>query len=92
MAHRVLEAADRGVRVRLLVDDMDARAKNAGFAGLDAHPRIAVRMFDAAAVEAEEAAAAALEAGEAAGGEESQVPDEELDAPPTGGGAPPGER
>ena len=46
MAHRVLEAADRGVRVRLLVDDMDARAKNAGFAGLDAHPRIAVRMFN----------------------------------------------
>jgi putative cardiolipin synthase len=28
------------------VDDMDARAKNAGFAGLDAHPRIAVRMFN----------------------------------------------
>jgi len=46
LAHRLLEAADRGVRVRLLVDDMDARAKNAGFAGLDAHPNIAVRMFN----------------------------------------------
>jgi len=46
LAHRALEAADRGVRVRLLVDDMDARAKNAGFAGLDAHPNIAVRMFN----------------------------------------------
>jgi putative cardiolipin synthase len=28
LAHAVLEAADRGVRVRLLLDDMDARAKN----------------------------------------------------------------
>lgn len=46
LAHRVLEAADRGVRVRLLVDDMDARAKNQGFAALDAHPRIQVRMFN----------------------------------------------
>ena len=46
LAHRLLEAADRGVRVRLLVDDMDALAKNAGFAGLDAHPNIAVRMFN----------------------------------------------
>ncbi|MEJ2539604.1 MAG: phospholipase D family protein [Gemmatimonadota bacterium] len=46
LAHRILEAADRGVQVRLLVDDMDARAKNQGFAALDAHPRIQVRMFN----------------------------------------------
>jgi len=46
LAHRVLQAADRGVRVRLLVDDMDARAKNQGFAALDAHPNIRVRMFN----------------------------------------------
>jgi cardiolipin synthase C len=46
MTHRILEAADRGVRVRLLVDDMDARARNAGFAVLDAHPRVEVRMFN----------------------------------------------
>ena len=43
---RLLEAADRGVRVRLLVDDMDARAKNYGFAALHAHPNIEVRMFN----------------------------------------------
>jgi putative cardiolipin synthase len=43
---RLLEAADRGVKVRLLVDVMDARAKNAGFAALDAHANIAVRMFN----------------------------------------------
>jgi putative cardiolipin synthase len=42
----VLEAADRGVSVRLLVDDMDARAKNYGFAALAAHPNIQVRMFN----------------------------------------------
>jgi len=46
LAVRLLEAADRGVRVRLLVDDMDARAKNYAFAALDAHPNIAVRMFN----------------------------------------------
>jgi putative cardiolipin synthase len=43
---RLLDAADRGVKVRLLLDDMDARAKNAGFAALDAHANIAVRMFN----------------------------------------------
>ncbi len=46
LARQLLEAADRGVKVRLLVDDMDARAKNAGFAALDAHQNIAVRMFN----------------------------------------------
>lgn len=46
LAQRALAAADRGVQVRLLVDDMDARAKNAGFAGLDAHENIEVRIFN----------------------------------------------
>jgi putative cardiolipin synthase len=46
LAHELLQAADRGVRVRLLVDDVDARAKNAGFAALDAHPNIEVRVFN----------------------------------------------
>jgi putative cardiolipin synthase len=46
LGYRVLEAADRGVKVRLLVDDMDARSKNYGFAALDAHPNIDVRMFN----------------------------------------------
>jgi cardiolipin synthase C len=46
IAQKLIEAADRGVQVRLLVDDMDARAKNAGFAALDAHENIAVRMFN----------------------------------------------
>ncbi len=46
LAQQLIEAADRGVRVRLLVDDMDARAKNAGFAALAAHPNIDVRLFN----------------------------------------------
>lgn len=46
LAKELLEAADRGVRVRLLLDDLDARAKNFALAGLDAHPNIEVRLFN----------------------------------------------
>ena len=46
LAHQLLESADRGVRVRLLLDDMDARAKSAHFAALSAHPNIEVRVFN----------------------------------------------
>jgi cardiolipin synthase C len=46
LVQQVLDTADRGVRVRLLLDDMDARAKNVGFAALAAHPNIDVRMFN----------------------------------------------
>ena len=46
LAHQLIEAADRGVKVRLLLDDIDARAKNAGFAAMAAHPNIDVRMFN----------------------------------------------
>ncbi len=42
----LLKAADRGIHVRVLMDDMDARARNAGFAALAAHPGIDVRMFN----------------------------------------------
>jgi putative cardiolipin synthase len=46
LARHALSAADRGVRVRILVDDLDARAKNDGFAALAAHPNIQVRMYN----------------------------------------------
>jgi putative cardiolipin synthase len=46
LAYELLAAADRGVRVRLLLDDMDARAKNYGLAALAAHPNIQVRLFN----------------------------------------------
>jgi len=46
LAQQLLESADRGVRVRLLLDDLDARAMNDGYAALAAHPQIDVRMFN----------------------------------------------
>jgi putative cardiolipin synthase len=46
LAQELLESADRGVRVRLLLDDLDARARNDGYAALAAHPNIEVRMFN----------------------------------------------
>lgn len=45
-ANELIAAADRGVKVRVLLDDLDARAKNAGFAALAAHPNIDVRLFN----------------------------------------------
>jgi putative cardiolipin synthase len=42
----LLLAADRGVRVRMLLDDMDARNEGATFAALAAHPHIEVRTFN----------------------------------------------
>jgi putative cardiolipin synthase len=46
LAEQLLEAADRGVKVRLLVDDMDARDKSTRFAALSSHPNIEVRVFN----------------------------------------------
>jgi cardiolipin synthase C len=43
---RLLVAADRGVRVRLLLDDFAVNGLDAELAGLDAHPRIEVRVFN----------------------------------------------
>jgi putative cardiolipin synthase len=42
----LLRAADRGVRVRLLLDDLGTSADDAGLLMLDAHPRIEVRLFN----------------------------------------------
>ncbi len=43
---QLLKAADRGVRVRLLVDDMDMDGRDFGTAVLDSHPNIEVRLFN----------------------------------------------
>ena len=43
---QLLKAADRGVRVRLLVDDMDMDGRDFGSAVLDSHPNIEVRLFN----------------------------------------------
>jgi putative cardiolipin synthase len=42
----LFKAADRGVRVRLLVDDMDLADKDLGVAAIDSHPNIEVRIFN----------------------------------------------
>ena len=45
--HSLLKAADRGVRVRLLVDDMTLDDdKDLGMAALDAHDRVEIRVFN----------------------------------------------
>jgi putative cardiolipin synthase len=44
--HQLLKAADRGVRVRLLVDDMDLAGRDLGAAVLDSHPHMEVRIFN----------------------------------------------
>ena len=46
VAASLLAAADRGVRVRLLVDDIDTADKELGLATLNAHPNIQVRLFN----------------------------------------------
>jgi putative cardiolipin synthase len=46
LSYEVLRAADRGVRVRLLLDDMTAHGKDSHLAALDAHPNIEVRLFN----------------------------------------------
>ena len=42
----LLKAADRGVRVRILVDDMDLAGRDIGVAATDSHPNIEVRIFN----------------------------------------------
>ena len=42
----ILRAADRGVRVRLLVDDVDNAGVDAQVEALDAHPNIEVRLYN----------------------------------------------
>jgi putative cardiolipin synthase len=46
LAAEVLRAAERGVRVRVMVDDIDARAKHDVFLVADLHPNIEVRLFN----------------------------------------------
>ena len=45
----VLEAGDRGVRVRLLVDDPYYKTSDSVIAALDAHPNVEIRLFNSLA-------------------------------------------
>jgi putative cardiolipin synthase len=44
--HALLRAADRGVRVRLLLDDIMTKDYDAGMAALDSHPNFQMRVFN----------------------------------------------
>lgn len=43
---RVLRAANRGVRVRLLVDDIWLTSDAAGLAAIESHPNLAIRLYN----------------------------------------------
>jgi putative cardiolipin synthase len=44
--HALLRAADRGVRVRLLLDDIMTKGYDVGMAALDSHPNFEMRVFN----------------------------------------------
>jgi putative cardiolipin synthase len=44
--NRLIAAADRGVRVRLLVDDMKLRSRTRSIASLCLHPNLEIRLFN----------------------------------------------
>lgn len=46
LAREALRAADRGVHVRMLLDDVFALGRERSLAALDAHPRVEVRLFN----------------------------------------------
>lgn len=46
MASRLLAAADRGVRVRILLDDIHSEVPDAGIVALDSHPNVEIRLFN----------------------------------------------
>ncbi len=43
---QLIEAADRGVRVRLLIDDMDLKKRDEGLSTIAFHPNISIRVFN----------------------------------------------
>ncbi|URF03532.1 phospholipase D family protein [Cupriavidus campinensis] len=61
LAHAVLRAADRGVRVRVLLDDIGVGADDNLLLAVDAHPAIEVRIFNPVASRAFRRAGALLE-------------------------------
>ncbi|MFD2231334.1 phospholipase D family protein [Alkalimarinus sediminis] len=46
LQNRLLHAADRGVRVRLLLDDLDTAGKDETLFALNAHPNIEIRLYN----------------------------------------------
>ncbi|UIJ70714.1 phospholipase D family protein [Aurantimonas sp. HBX-1] len=48
LARELIRAADRGVRVRLLLDDINTRGRDRSYLALDRHPNVEVRLFNPA--------------------------------------------
>ena len=46
LGDHLIRAADRGVRVRVLIDDVNLKDRDAGIAALDAHPNVEIRLFN----------------------------------------------
>jgi len=46
LADYLLRAADRGVRVRILLDDVNLKERDRSLAAFDAHPNIEIRLFN----------------------------------------------
>jgi putative cardiolipin synthase len=46
LAWRLAEAADRGVRVRILIDDFTTEGHDLGLAAVNSHPNVEVRLFN----------------------------------------------
>lgn len=46
LARALLDAADRGVRVRMLIDDIHLAGRETGWAALDRHRNISIRIFN----------------------------------------------
>ncbi len=46
LLHQVLEAADRGVRVRILIDDIYHSGRDQVYAAINTHPQVEVRVFN----------------------------------------------
>lgn len=61
LAHAVLRAADRGVRVRVLLDDIGVGADDDLLLAVDAHPAVEVRIFNPVASRAFRRAGALLD-------------------------------
>ncbi|WP_062607987.1 phospholipase D family protein [Caballeronia calidae] len=61
LASAVLKAADRGVRVRVLLDDLGTNADDEALLALSAHPNVSVRLFNPVASRGFKTISAALD-------------------------------
>lgn len=58
LARGLLDAPDRGVRVRMLIDDIHLAGRETGWAALDRHRNISIRIFNPFRVRVAESEAA----------------------------------